>query len=539
MLLRAADAVLVNGASGVRYLEGLGVAREKIFLHPYCAEIAPNLEIPLDLEPNVSRRFLYVGRLIELKGLIPFLKALSEWLRNHPENKCEFWIAGDGPIRAELEAYPIPPQLQVRFLGSIGYDNLPGVYAQAGILAFPTLGDEWGVVVNEALAAGVPVLGSLYSQAVEELVRDDVNGWTFWTDHPGEMYSAIDRAMNTQNQALEEMRYAGREYIRKFSPEYGAKCFVKAIDFVERPITTARLAHPASNATSAISTVMKTCPLCKREVIRRFELGHTIVYQCAAAGCRLLFSDPQLDDSELARAYERHYYPSTGNGNGNGNKSIYENTPEEILIQTFERLNSQFGPLAGKNLLDYGCGIGRLCQIASRYGARATGIESDGNARKKVMQIGGIEVFENLNELRHVQPRAKFDIVTLWDVIEHLRKPWIELEELFNFLKPGGLLLLSTMNTGCLRARIERGRWVNMVNPTHFYYFTRQSLSAVLEEAGFGHITELPVSIDYPQHGPVQRMFNRVLKSCHLQGQLIYTAQREPAERTERLRTNV
>ena len=118
------------------------------------------------------------------------------------------------------------------------------------------------------------------------------------------------------------------------------------------------------------------------------------------------------------------------------------------------------------------------------------------------MQIGGIEVFENLNELRHVQPRAKFDIVTLWDVIEHLRKPWIELEELFNFLKPGGLLLLSTMNTGCLRARIERGRWVNMVNPTHFYYFTRQSLSAVLvEEAGFGHITELASVHRYPQHG--------------------------------------
>ena len=53
---------------------------------------------------------------------------------------------------------------------------------KVGVLVFPTLADEWGLVVNEALAAGVPVLGSLYSQAVEELVRDGENGWTFRPD---------------------------------------------------------------------------------------------------------------------------------------------------------------------------------------------------------------------------------------------------------------------------------------------------------------------------------------------------------------------
>ena len=280
---------------------------------------------------------------------------------------------------------------------------------------------------------------------------------------------------------------------------------------------------------------MTLCPLCGSKVNRRFELGHTIVHQCEAPGCSLLFSDPQLDDASLAQAYEKHYYPP----NGNGHKTSYENTPEEILLQTFEKMNAEFGTLSGKSLLDYGCGIGRLCHVAGEYGIRATGIESDRHAREKAKRNGSVGIYANINELREAQPGAQFDIVTLWDVIEHLRKPWVELEELFNFLKPGGLLLLSTMNTGCLRARVERGRWVNMVNPTHFYYFTRQSLSAVLERAGFGQITELPVSIRYPQHGPVQRMFNRVLKSCHLQGQLIYTAQREPAERTERLRTNV
>ncbi len=231
-LLRLADAVLVNGASGMNYLLSLGVPSEKIFPLPYCAKIATHLERPLEREPNVARRLLYVGQLIARKGLAPFLIVLSNWLQDHPGARCEFWIAGDGPLRGELERYPAPRQLRLRFLGSVAYEDLPEVYAQGGILVFPTLADEWGVVVNEALAAGLPVLGSLYSQAVQELVQNEVDGWTFRPDYPKEMYDALDRAMNARDKQIDEMRHAGRERIRLLSPEYGAKCHLAAIDFV-------------------------------------------------------------------------------------------------------------------------------------------------------------------------------------------------------------------------------------------------------------------------------------------------------------------
>ena len=59
------------------------------------------------------------------------------------------------------------------------HERMAEVYAKASLFAFPTLADEWGVVVNEAMAAGLPVLGSIYSQAVEELVEDGVSGWVF------------------------------------------------------------------------------------------------------------------------------------------------------------------------------------------------------------------------------------------------------------------------------------------------------------------------------------------------------------------------
>lgn len=231
LLLSAADAVLVNGASGREYLLRLGVPPEKVFYVPYCAEIAPNLEIPIEREPRVARRLLYIGQLTPRKGLIPFLKLFSEWLRRRPAETYEFWIAGEGPLRGDLQQMPLPPQLQVRFLGSIPYGKLPEAYAQGGVFVFPTLADEWGVVVNEALAAGLPVLGSRYSQAVEEVVEDGVNGWTFRPDHEDEVFSALDRMHQAAPGEVERMRSVGRERIRAFSPAYGAQCYMNAIDF--------------------------------------------------------------------------------------------------------------------------------------------------------------------------------------------------------------------------------------------------------------------------------------------------------------------
>jgi len=231
-LLHLADAVLINGASGTEYLVGLGVPRNEIFLQLYCAEIAPHLSLCLRREQNVARRLLYVGQLTVRKGLGPFLRVLCKWLSNHPTASCEFWIAGDGPLRPELEKFLAPSQLRLRFTGSVTYEKLPELYAQAGIFVFPTLADEWGVVVNEALASGLPVLGSTYSQAVEELIKDGFNGWTFRPDNTDEMYSALDKAMTVQDQQLEEMRRAGRERIRALTPRYGANCFMAAIDFV-------------------------------------------------------------------------------------------------------------------------------------------------------------------------------------------------------------------------------------------------------------------------------------------------------------------
>lgn len=245
-LLAMADAVLVNGASGANYASKMGVPRHRVFPLPYCADINGQLKLQIDRTVEAQRRFLSIGQLTERKGLVPFLTILSRWVHEHPEKSWEFWIAGDGPMRSKLERFPAPPELRLRFLGNVDYENLPEVYAQGGIFVFPTLADEWGVVVNEALAAGLPVLGSRYAQAVEELIEDGINGWTFRPDHPDEMYAALDRAMTVSEIQLYAMRCAGRERIRELSPEYGANCFLSAIKFVRQAKSPLGITDPGA-----------------------------------------------------------------------------------------------------------------------------------------------------------------------------------------------------------------------------------------------------------------------------------------------------
>ena len=173
-LLPRADAVLVNGCSGARYVRALGAPADRVVMVPYTSAL-PGIAAG-DSGRREARRLLYVGQLIERKGIVPFIVALGRWGRRHPAEQVTLELVGDGPEAVRLARVPLPGNVTVRCSGTVVYEQITGAYARAGLFVFPTLADEWGLVVNEAMAAGLPVLGSVYSQAVEELVRDGVSG---------------------------------------------------------------------------------------------------------------------------------------------------------------------------------------------------------------------------------------------------------------------------------------------------------------------------------------------------------------------------
>jgi glycosyltransferase involved in cell wall biosynthesis len=228
ILLRYSDATLVNGESGAQYVMGLGTAPERIVRMPYVLDMKDLSTIPLSRDAVTRRRLLYIGQLIERKGVHLLLDALARRRRLHPSESCELWIAGDGPMRERLERSAEANALEVRFLGNVPFRELPSVYASAGIFVFPTLSDTWGLVVNEALAAGLPVLGSDLSQAVAELIREGYNGWKFRPDRPAEFDIILDRALRTSAEVLDKMTETARSSIKALTPEYAANQVVIA-----------------------------------------------------------------------------------------------------------------------------------------------------------------------------------------------------------------------------------------------------------------------------------------------------------------------
>jgi glycosyltransferase involved in cell wall biosynthesis len=237
IILPQADAVLVNGNSGKRYICNVfGISEEKIFFSPYTSDISPFLAIPLSKKASATNRLLSVGQLIIRKGLLPFMNTLAKWGENHPEQNIEFWIAGSGTLQETLAAEPMAENITVKFLGDIEYQKLPEVYAEGGIFVFPTLADEWGVVTNEAMGSGLPVLGSLYSQSVEELVEDGVTGWVFRPDNQEEIYSALERALGTTEDDLAKMRSMARDRIQYLTPDSVADNILEAIGYVTQKL---------------------------------------------------------------------------------------------------------------------------------------------------------------------------------------------------------------------------------------------------------------------------------------------------------------
>jgi 2-polyprenyl-3-methyl-5-hydroxy-6-metoxy-1,4-benzoquinol methylase len=265
------------------------------------------------------------------------------------------------------------------------------------------------------------------------------------------------------------------------------------------------------------------CPLCEQQSRESLHLLHTTVWECPNSQCRLRFAAPPLDETQLREAYEKHYYPRSGNTS----VEIWENTPMVILRQVFGSIIRQFDGVAGKSLLDYGCGVGHLCRLASELGMEAVGIEPDEAARAQGSTRMSNGVFAHLSDLQRAHPKRQFDLICLWDSIEHLRSPWTDLSALRNFLKPDGRLLITTPNAESLRARVFGGRWGSYVNPTHFYYFTRSSLRAVLTASGYTGIEEWHCYVSYPGQGVLRRGCQRILQGLGLSGELVFFAQRD------------
>lgn len=226
-LVNNVNAIIVNGADGARYMHRFGIPDDRMLHVPCTTGIEELLHAPLD-KPH-THDLLYVGSISERKGVELLLDGIDQWAAVNPGRNLSLTIVGDGPERARLAGRELPSHVQITWVGSVPYHDLPRYFTAGSILVFPTLGDEWGLVVNEALAAGLPVAGSIYGQAVEELIEDGVNGWTFEPRDAASVAALLDRVMNADASTLHAMRGAARASVRHITAHNQAARIVELL----------------------------------------------------------------------------------------------------------------------------------------------------------------------------------------------------------------------------------------------------------------------------------------------------------------------
>jgi glycosyltransferase involved in cell wall biosynthesis len=231
LLLARADAVITNGASATKYIHGLGVPHEKIFEGTFSLAMSSYQRLTLPKPDLAARRLAYVGRLVPLKGVLEFAVELNQHCRACPDEPVEMWFIGDGPLRGKLESLTCPDNLHFKFFGHVPHQELHSIYEQCGIFVFPTFTDTWGMVINESLASGLVVLGSCYSQAVDQLVRDGHNGWVFSPDNKASVREAIAKALQSPIASLRQMQANARASIAFLTPEYSGQRMLSAISY--------------------------------------------------------------------------------------------------------------------------------------------------------------------------------------------------------------------------------------------------------------------------------------------------------------------
>ena len=167
--------------------------------------------------------FLFVGRLVELKGVRQLLEA---WTKADITN-ATFLCVGDGPQRTELEEYCRENNIRSIFVGKIDYDQIPIYYRASDVFIIPTLQDNWSLVVPEAMACGLPIACSKYNGCWPELVKPE-NGWVFNPLDQGDMIQTLQAIHSKSAMELKTMGNHSRELVAHFTPQNAAKAIYEA-----------------------------------------------------------------------------------------------------------------------------------------------------------------------------------------------------------------------------------------------------------------------------------------------------------------------
>lgn len=207
--------------------------------------------------------------------------------------------------------------------------------------------------------------------------------------------------------------------------------------------------------------------------------------QCGA--CSFITADIQISDDELKALYGPDYF----HGDEYADYVLEETSLKENFRERLATLLRFTGKPAEESLFEIGCAFGFFLDVARERFASVSGLDISEAGVAHARDTLGLDASAG-DVLDHEFTEAP-DVVCMWDVIEHLKQPDDVVVRVADIIAPGGLLAVTTGDIGSLNARLRGRHWRMIHPPTHLHYFSRRTLSRLLDEKGFD-----VVHVEYP-----------------------------------------
>lgn len=209
-VLSSFDGALIAGTNSRNYLTDLGMSPFRMEL---ACDVVDNDSIAsqvasVRMERQPPPCFLFVGRFIEKKNL-PLLLSAYQCYRSRCRagTALPLVLCGSGPVEKDIRKLVDNSYIEcIEFAGYIDHPEIYEYYQRARALILPSTQEQWGLVVNEALASGVPVLASDACGCVPELVRDGATGWAFPSGETDALAKAMQKIHTLNAAQLDDMR---------------------------------------------------------------------------------------------------------------------------------------------------------------------------------------------------------------------------------------------------------------------------------------------------------------------------------------------
>lgn len=205
----------VPGNIQALYCRKLGFKEHTIKKGFYCCDL-PKFNNTYSIraqknEPTYPRRFLYVGRYYDFKGITDLWEAFIE-LQNETPNSWELWCLGNGDI--EPVQHP-----KIKHFGFVQPQELDPIVLQCGVFVLPSRFEPWGVVVQEYAASGFPLILSSKVGAAETFLQENINGYSFTAGNKNQLKALLKKMTELSDKALNLMSQKSNEAAQQITPE--------------------------------------------------------------------------------------------------------------------------------------------------------------------------------------------------------------------------------------------------------------------------------------------------------------------------------